>query len=55
MSSYKVSQEAQGAGLPSEKILEGNFSNGVNPNQIHRTLKALKRTLVAKTLLVRLT
>ena len=35
--------------LPSKKIFEGSFSNGMNPNQIHRTPKALKRTLAAKT------
>ena len=32
----------------SKKICEGSLSNDVNPNPIHRTLKALKRTLAAK-------
>ena len=47
-SSYKASREAQAAELLSKKICEGSFSNDVNPNPIHRTLKALKRTLAAK-------
>ena len=32
--------------LPSD--FEGSFSNGTNPNQIHRTPNTLKRTLAAK-------
>ena len=45
---YKASQEAQGAELLSKNIFEGSLSNDVNPNPIHGTLKALKRTLGAK-------